>query len=302
MKKITKAFGSLTAIAIIALVVLIGAIHGQGLAADMNEKGTFFTTKAGDVTIHTYMAPDAGFYVTSHIIEGPSQLVVVDTQQFRPHTREVVDFIKGLDKPVAKVIASHHHPDHTFGLEQMQQWPTSALPSVVKSINERGPFYIKIKAPHYGDNIPNKTYAPAADLQPGEMVIDGVRYQINEVKFAEAEHQTLITLPDQGVVIAQDLVYNKVHGYVAGNEISNWIKALQDLTARPGIKTVLCGHGEPAGPEAFQAMIQYLQAAEKAIEEAKAGSKDIIPTLTKAFPDHRGVGVLGIANQMLFKN
>lgn len=264
-------------------------------------KGTISKLDLGDAIIHTYTAPPSGFYVTSHIIEGPNKLVVIDTQQFTPHTKEVKDYILSLNKPVERILISHHHPDHTFGLNMMQEWHASARPAVVKNLEKRGPFYINLKKPKLGDWVPDVVTLPQGDMQLGEQIIDGIRYNIEEVSPAEASDQVFITLPDYDVLIAQDLVFNNVHGFVGIDEIPSWIKVLEDLSKRKDIKHVLCGHGEPGGPELIPTMIDYLKVADKEIKNAVANGKDLRPAMTKAFPTYRGEGVLNISNKMLFK-
>ena len=43
-------------------------------------KGTVTVTRAGEVSVHTYVAKERGWRATSHLIELASQLVLVDAQ------------------------------------------------------------------------------------------------------------------------------------------------------------------------------------------------------------------------------
>jgi hypothetical protein len=53
-------------------------------------QGEITLTQARELRVHTFTAPDKGRRVNSHIIELPSQLLVIDSQYFLPYAREVV--------------------------------------------------------------------------------------------------------------------------------------------------------------------------------------------------------------------
>ena len=72
-------------------------------------QGTITVTARNAVRVHTYTAPDEGFLVTTHVIELPTQLVVIDSEYALPYAEE------GLNKPIARLHISHEHPDHFFG-------------------------------------------------------------------------------------------------------------------------------------------------------------------------------------------
>jgi hypothetical protein len=51
--------------------------------------GTWTVTGSSSSPVHTFTAPEDGWLVTSHIIELPSQLLVVDAQYTLPYAHEV---------------------------------------------------------------------------------------------------------------------------------------------------------------------------------------------------------------------
>ena len=44
--------------------------------------GTITITSGGTVTIHTYTSPPEGWLVNTHILEGPTKLVIFDGQLY----------------------------------------------------------------------------------------------------------------------------------------------------------------------------------------------------------------------------
>lgn len=105
-------------------------------------------------------------------------------------------------------------------------------------------------------------------------------------------------LPDQGIVITQDLVYNGVHLFVADRRFDTWAAVIEQYKQLPH-DAVLPGHGPPGGKQLYDQVLDYLAAAKPAVEEATAGEQ-LKTTLTKRFPDHRGVSLLDIQNMYLF--
>src|SRR5262245_6441656 len=77
--------------------------------------GSWVITPAPFGSIHTFTAPEHGWCVTSHVIELPSQLIVVDPQYTLPLAGEVVDYANDLKKPISRLYITHYHPDHLLG-------------------------------------------------------------------------------------------------------------------------------------------------------------------------------------------
>jgi glyoxylase-like metal-dependent hydrolase (beta-lactamase superfamily II) len=73
--------------------------------------GPIYITPSEGLIIHTFTAPERGWQVNSHIVELPSQLLVVDSQYLLPYAREVVAYTEQLKKPISRVYITHYHPD-----------------------------------------------------------------------------------------------------------------------------------------------------------------------------------------------
>src|SRR5262249_25459980 len=92
--------------------------------------------REGGVRVHTYLADARGAMVTSHICGGGSGLVVVDGK-FRPHAAiELKAYVDSLGKPVQRLIVSHMHPDHWFGIHHFRKMPVHAGPATAKFLAE----------------------------------------------------------------------------------------------------------------------------------------------------------------------
>jgi len=109
----------------------------------------------------------------------------------------------------------------------------------------------------------------------GEERIDGARVRFERVAKAESSEQLTIGFPGDGILIAQDLVYNRVHAFLGGQHFDGWLTA---IAALEGLlyATVLPGHGLPGDRGLYGA-------ARAAVAEAD-GPDDLNRYLATAFP------------------
>lgn len=253
--------------------------------------GTVTVLDKGAVRIHSYMSSADTFHTTTQLIETPAQLVAVDAQLLPVHADEVVAYAKGLGKPLDRLIVTHAHPDHYNGAARFGV-PVHALAEVREQIIARGDSQLPT-----GLVIPVADFTPTVDLVSGTEVIDEVPFVFEAVSGGEAADELLIKLPEQGVLIAQDLVYNDVHLYLGNNDITGWQQAVDALAADPGYDTILAGHGLPTGPEIYEEVRRYLADAHDLLgDDGDAYKKAIVDR----YPSYVGPFLIDIANRSLF--
>jgi glyoxylase-like metal-dependent hydrolase (beta-lactamase superfamily II) len=260
-------------------------------------QGDITITDRAGVKVHTYTAPEEGLLVNTHLIELPTQLIAVDAQYGLPYARDVVDYAHGVGKPIARLYISHEHPDHVFGAGVFGA-PTYALAEVASAIQAEGDAMAAGSHAQYGDFVPAQATQPEHVVEPGEQTIDGVRLDFRNAEGTEAAAMMTIALPDQGIVITQDLIYNGVHPFVADRRFDSWAAVIEQYK-QLSHDAVLPGHGLPGGKQLYDQVLDYLAAAKPAVEEATTGEQ-LKTTLTQRFPDHRGVSLLDLQNMYLF--
>lgn len=253
-------------------------------------KGVMTVIDKGDVRVHSYMASDAGLNVTTQLIETPGRLIAVDGQVNVADADEVVEYARGLGKPLDRLIVTHEHPDHFQGAARFNA-PIHALPVVRDQMAARGDLQDLNGVPVLAAEV-----APSVLVAPGTEVVDGVPFVFEAVSGGETADQLLIRLPEHGVLVAQDLVYHQTHVFVGHNDIDRWQDILQDL-ADPAYDTILPGHGLPTGQAVFAEMAEYLQAARELLgDDGQAYKQAII----ERFPAHRIPFIIDISNYYLF--
>ncbi|MCZ8262011.1 MAG: MBL fold metallo-hydrolase [Beijerinckiaceae bacterium] len=265
--------------------LLAGPVLAQAAnTAPADFRGKVFVTERGGVRVHTYMADPAGALVTSHLVETQAGLVLVDGQFVAASAQELKRYITSLGRPVTRVILSHMHPDHWFGLAHAGFEQVHAGPVTAKFITERGAALVAER------KVETRVPAIAGTIAAGDETIGGVIFRYRPILDTEAPEILTIELPQAGILIAQDVVYNKVHAVVS-RQLDQWVAALKAIETRAGeMPVILPGHGEPTAPASLGGLVGYLQAV-KPLLVANIGKEDqakaITEEIARAFPDYR---------------
>ncbi|MBK3580730.1 MBL fold metallo-hydrolase [Streptomyces sp. MBT65] len=253
--------------------------------------GTVTVLDKGAVRIHSYMSPADTFHTTTQLIETPARVIAVDAQLTPAYADEAVAYARGIGKPLDRLIVTHAHPDHYNGAARFGV-PVHALAQVREQIIARGDSRLPT-----GQVIPVADFTPTVEVSAGTEVVDGIPFVFQAVSGGEAADELLVKLPEQGVLIAQDLVYHDVHLYLGNNDIAGWQQMVDALATESGYDTILAGHGLPAGPEIYEEVRRYLADAHELLgDDGEAYKKAIVDR----YPSHVGPFIIDIANRSLF--
>ena len=219
----------------------------------------------GEVKIHAYTGAPAGN--GTYIIEGASKLVLVDAQFVAAAAQEYRDYADELGKPIERIIITHEHPDHWLGLgaafTDVEVYSSAGVKAI---LDETAEATIAARAEAMGAT---PIYVPIGNVLPKDTeVIGGVTFEYDVYTNAEAEEQVVIRLPDDGVIIAGDLVYNEYY-LVLGPNLDNWKSVLAELNDLDGYDIVLPGHGLPTDSSIFANNIEYIETAQNLIASSK---------------------------------
>jgi glyoxylase-like metal-dependent hydrolase (beta-lactamase superfamily II) len=273
----------------------------------MTMQGNVTVTPAGAATIHTYTAPETGWRANSHVIELASQVVLFDAPLTQQYAREVLAVAESVGKPVTRLYVSHAHPDH-FASAVAIGAPSYALQRVKDLIDRSGDVRIQrgyaCTPGHSGTPLPRSRPVDHTVPPGGEETLDGVRLRFEAVADAETDAQLVIALPDAGILISQDVLYNGVHMFLGEHAFDSWHAAITALEAFP-YETVIPGHGLPRGDGLpvgrgiYAANREYLTVAARAFADA-TGPADLNKRLEAAFPSYGGTAMQGLQNFYLY--
>ena len=283
----------------LAIAAVAAGICAQSALAEMRENGAEVTVQdLGEITVHSYSAPQEMFADTTYIIESENALVLIDGQMFVPFASDYRAYADSLGKPIDRVILTHGHPDHYLGLFAFADLPIHAPAATIAEITETGEETRAARAEMMGDVIPDRVTIPGVAIEPGTQVIDGVTYDFSLLNGGEHDPMLITRLPDHGVISVGDVAMNEMHLFLAGNP-DTWAEALRALAAEDGYDVVLPGHGLPGGPSMYATNISYLETASELMGQTE-DADTFRAGMVEAFPDLGMVAALDFFLPYLF--
>lgn len=221
---------------------------------------------------------NAIFPVTSSIITGEHEAILIDAQFQRNDAEALVQKLKASGKTLATVYVSHSDPDYYFGLDVIQAaFPEAKIVATAQTVA-----HIKAtmegKLAYWGpilkDKAPQKLVLP--EVLAGETLkLEGQRIEIKGLKGPSPE-RSYLWIPSLKTVAGGVVVSSGIHVWVADTQTAksrkDWQNTLNSILAlKPA--AVVPGHylGEaPQGLRAVKFTADYL----KAFEAEAARSKD----------------------------
>lgn len=273
-----------------------------------------FTANASDkgkLDISVYNPGDKGvFAVSSEILTGPSEVMLIDAQFSTADAANLVEQIKATGKPLKTVFISHSDPDYYFGLETIKAaFPDVkilATPQTVALIEASKDGKLAFWKDILAQNAPKTTIVPEA-LNGDILNLDGHEIKVIGLD-GPAPERTALWIADNKAVVGGVIVMANEHVWMADTQShearANWIKILDDIEAlKPQI--VVPGHfvdnkdgSKPFTIASVQFTRDYLKAFEEEAAKAK-NSKELIAAMEKRYPNFEGKTSLEMSAEVI---
>ncbi len=244
---------------------------------------------AQPLTLDTYNPREAAvFPVSSTLISGEKDAILVDAQFSNDEAQQLVERIQASGKRLTTIFISHGDPDFYFGLEVLTRaYPEAkvlATPATVAYIEKTRAPKLAYWGPILKDSAPARTLVPEA-LQGNRLELEGQRI---EVVGHDPQH-TSLWIPGSKAVVGGVLTSANIHLWVADAQSvearQRWLKSLDELEAlQPA--TLIPGHylGQPAMNLAdLHFTRDYLLALEQELPKAR-NSQALIAAMKARYP------------------
>jgi glyoxylase-like metal-dependent hydrolase (beta-lactamase superfamily II) len=245
---------------------------------------------AQPLTLETYNPREtAVFPVSSTLISGEKDAILVDAQFSNQEAEALVERIRASGKRLTTIYISHGDPDFYFGLDVLTRaYPEArvlATPATVAYIEKTRAPKLAYWGPILKDSAPARTLVPEP-LQDNLLQLEGQRI---EVVGHDPQH-TSLWLPGIKAVVGGVLTSANIHLWVADAQSvearQNWLKSLDELEAlQPA--TLIPGHylGEAAmNLDDLRFTRDYLLALQEELPNAK-DSDALIAAMKARYPD-----------------
>jgi len=247
--------------------------------------------------------------ISSTLIFGKKDAVLVDPPMSREQTMRVGDWVAQSGKRLKYIYITHGHGDHWFGTKQLlDRFPGVTVYATDGTIRLMHKQATEGRATVYDKAFPGligETPVQAKTVPAKGFLLEGKVLRPIEVGHSDTDDSTVLYVPSIGLVVAGDVAYNGVHQYLleGGNGgIQAWIKAIDQVEAlKP--RFVVAGHKQKAradDPIILKETRQYLLDAQRLLA-TKPTPREYFDQMIALHPDrinpgplwYSGIGLLG---------
>jgi glyoxylase-like metal-dependent hydrolase (beta-lactamase superfamily II) len=238
--------------------------------------------------------------LTHTLVYGPRTAAVVDPPITRAQAGALADWIAAHGRDLAYIYVTHWHGDHWFGTaELLTRFPRArvlASPATRERMRASvadgtvPPLWTALFPGQLSDGAAIAAAAAVVEEVPTDgFAVDGSPLHSVETGHSDTDDSTVLHVPELGLVVAGDVVYNNVHQYLAetpngGTEA--WHRAL-DTVAALNPRHVVAGHKDarrPDAPSDIDETHRYLDAT-SALLDARLSRAEFFIRVLKLYPD-----------------
>lgn len=250
-------------------------------AATLATAATTVQADPKPLDVKVFTASPSGFLVTSTIVSGEKDAIVIDAQFDLADAHRLVADLLESKKNLTTVYITHGHPDHYFGLQVIREaFPKAklvALPATVAEIKKTWQHKVQQWAPMYGSLIPQHPVLPTA-LVGTKLELEGQTLEIQGGVQGDDSNNSFVWIPSAKTVVAGDIVYRGVYAWTAETNAEQrkaWAKSLDTLAALHPAR-VIGGHKDPKlddAPAGIEQTKKYLESFDAALASSKSADE-----------------------------
>jgi glyoxylase-like metal-dependent hydrolase (beta-lactamase superfamily II) len=236
--------------------------------------------------------------VSSTLIFGDHDAVLVDPPFTREQVRDVGDWVEGSGKKLAFIYATHGHGDHWFGTDLlMQRFPGAIAYATEGTIAVMNRQATTGRSEGWDIDFPGLIPPSPVVYQPipaDGFELEGQRLLAVETGHTDTDDTTVLHVPSMGLVVAGDVAYNGVHQYLlesADGGIESWLAAIDKVAALQP-RAVVAGHKNkdlPDDPIILEQTRDYLLNAQRLLAE-NPSPREYFDQIIALYPDRLNVG------------
>jgi glyoxylase-like metal-dependent hydrolase (beta-lactamase superfamily II) len=248
--------------------------------------------------------------ISSTLILGEHDATLIDPPLTTTQAADVGDWIAASGRQLTQIYITHGHGDHWFGaIPLVQRFPgvivkaTEGTAKLMKAQNDP-----QFRADFWDQVFPGQLPAGELDVTVVDkqgFELDGVALVPVEVGHTDTDDTTMLHVPEMGLLVAGDVVYNGVHLYLTESGgvtgIDEWLAALNTAETL-NATTVIAGHKEPGAnddPSHIQATRRYLTDARRLLQSSTS-AQEFYNNMLALHPDRLNPGALWGAAITLF--
>lgn len=282
------------------------AITAALLAATLGLLATK-TALAAPLQVEVYNPGEKSiFAVSSEIISGEKEVLLIDAQFQRNDAEALVQKINASGKKLSTIYISHSDPDYYFGLDVLKAaFPDAkilATPATIAHIKASMQGKLAYWSPILKDNAPKSLVLPQP-LKGHTLTLEGRKLEIIGLK-GPTPDRSFVWIPSIKTVAGGVVVMGNIHVWIADTQTAasrqHWLKTLDAIDALKPV-AVIPGHfaeGAPQTLESVKFTRDYLKAFEAEAAKAK-NSAELIAAMKQRYPGLGDVSSLELSAKVI---
>ncbi|KZX63278.1 MBL fold metallo-hydrolase [Stutzerimonas frequens] len=230
---------------------------------------------------------NGGNIVNTGFIVTDAGVVVIDSGPSRRYGEAMRAAIASVtDRPVIKLLLTHHHPDHVLGNQAFTDVPIAALAGTTELLREQGNAMAENMYRLVGDWMRGtEVVLPTETLAPGMLDIGGRSLRLLALRGHTGADLAILD-ERSGVLFAGDILfYQRALTTPNSPGLDVWLEDLDTLEALPW-KRLVAGHGPVADDAApFLQMRDYLGWLDGLLREAANGGAGMNEVIQSPIPE-----------------
>lgn len=248
----------------------------------------------GKLATKVFVASESGFNVTSTIIMGQKECVLIDTQWTRSNAHRVIAEICETGLHLKAIYCTHAHPDHYWGLGIISE----AFPDAKCYVDEQtyrlynDQYQAKLDewTERIGEtNLCRKQCDRLEVLDKDYIELEGERIEIIYKVMGDYKWNSAVWIPSIKTLIGSDILFNNAHPFtceVTYEQREQWIADIERLEKLEP-EVVIPGH-QKEGCLLDRSSMEFTKAYLRKTQEVYDTTKDsahFFYEMIKAFPD-----------------
>lgn len=222
---------------------------------------------------------------------------MVDAQFSKAEAKKVAELINSTGKKLTKILITHPHPDHYYGLEvlgaEYEDAEILGSPKTIEGIRNTSKYW---------------TQSDGETLTLGKTTVlgdKGYKHGDLDITFkifanGESVENTVVYVPSYQTLFISDLASNGVHMWIGENNAAKWLEQLKEISSIGPISTVYPGHGSVGGPELLAQAQKYLIDFTKTVNNSETIDEAIL-RMKELYPDYQMPEILeGSVRSIMF--